>query len=206
MIDLVAYHPIAISAIVLAAAVLVLAARALLLGYPPAVLREATLTRRQQAIVAACADAFFPPGGAIPVSGTEAGLVRYLDAYVRRLDARGRFLVGLLFLFIELGPFAFGPRRRRFTRLALADRIELLRRMGESDLYFLRVSFLSMRTMLTMGYLSNARVASAMQMEIDPAPFEERAPSRAARDDRDARDTTEAALAAASSHPAMVPA
>lgn len=174
MIDLVLSHPIASAAILLAAVVIALAARALVLGYPPALLEDAVLTRRQQAIVAACADAFFPPGGAIPVSGTEAGLVRYMDAYVRRLDARGRFLVGLLFLFIELGPFAFGPRRRRFTRLALADRIELLRRMGTSDLYFLRVSFLSMRTMLTMGYLSNARVAAAMHMETDPAPFEKR--------------------------------
>ena len=174
MIDLVLSHPIASAAILLAAVAITLAARALVLGYPPALLEDAVLTRRQQAIVAACADAFFPPGGAIPVSGTEAGLVRYMDAYVRRLDARGRFLVGLLFLFIELGPFAFGPRRRRFTRLALADRIELLRRMGTSDLYFLRVSFLSMRTMLTMGYLSNARVAAAMHMETDPAPFEKR--------------------------------
>lgn len=174
MIDLVLSHPIASAAILLAAVAIALAARALVLGYPPALLEDAVLTRRQQAIVAACADAFFPPGGAIPVSGTEAGLVRYMDAYVRRLDARGRFLVGLLFLFIELGPFAFGPRRRRFTRLALADRIELLRRMGTSDLYFLRVSFLSMRTMLTMGYLSNARVAAAMHMETDPAPFEKR--------------------------------
>lgn len=176
MIDLAASHPIACAAIVLASALLALAARALFFGYPPPSLTDAVLTRRQQAIVGACADAFFPPGGAIPVSGTEAGLVKYMDTYVRRLDARGRFLVGLLFLFIELGPFVFGPRLRRFSKLSLPDRLAMLGGMGNSDIYFRRVAFLSMRTMLTMGYLSNPRVAGVMHMEIDPAPFEKRAP------------------------------
>jgi hypothetical protein len=139
----------------------------------------ATLTRRQQVIVAACADAFFPPGGAIPVSGTQAGLVAYMDAYVGRLDRRGRFLVGLLLTLIQLGPFVFGPRPRRFSRLSLEHRLAMLGRMATSNIYFLRVAFLSMRTMLTMGYLSNPAVASTMQMVIDPAPFERGAPGSA---------------------------
>ena len=37
--------------------------------------RRDSSSAREQAIVAACADALFPPGGPIPVSGTEAGLV-----------------------------------------------------------------------------------------------------------------------------------
>lgn len=172
MIDLAASHPIACAAIVLVATALVLIARVLFLGYPPPSLTNAVLTHRQQAIVGACADAFFPPGGAIPVSGTEAGLVKYTDTYVRRLDARGRFLLGLLFLFIELSPFLFGPRPRRFSRLSLPDRLAMLGGMGSSDIYFRRVAFLSMRTILTMGYLSNARVAGVMHMQIDAAPFE----------------------------------
>lgn len=172
MIELFVTHPIATVAIALAAVTLTLAVRALALGYPRPRLQNALLTRRQQAVVAACADTFFPPGGAIPVSGTEAGLVEYMDTYVRRLDARGRFLVGLLLTFIELGPFVFGPRPCRFSRLSLAHRLAMLDGMAKSDIYFRRVAFLSMRTMLTMGYLSNPRVAAAMQMRIDPAPFE----------------------------------
>lgn len=170
MSDVVAHLPViglvvALAALALAAAALARSARGS--GAPARVLSE-----KERAIVAACADALFPAGGPIPISGTEAGLVEYMDTYVRRLDARGRFLVGLLLTFIELGPFVFGPRPCRFSRLSLAHRLAMLDGMAKSDIYFRRVAFLSMRTMLTMGYLSNPRVAAAMQMRIDPAPFE----------------------------------
>lgn len=175
MMDRIATHPIASAAIALAVVLAALVVRALFLGYPPKLLADSLLNRHQQALVAACADAFFPPGGPIPVSGTEAGLVKYMDGYLRRMNARGRFLVGLLFVFLELSPFVFGPKLRRFSQLALADRLAMLEQMAKSDIYFRRVAFLSMRTMLTMGYLSNPRVAATMSMVQDPAPFETKA-------------------------------
>jgi len=172
MMNLIVSHPIAVAAIALGVLFAALVARALFAGYPPKLLGDSIMNQHQQALVAACADAFFPPGGPIPVSGTEAGLVAYTDGYLRRLNARGRFLLRLLFVFFELSPFVFGPRLRRFSQLALADRLTLLSQMAKSDIYFRRVAFLSMRTVLTMGYLSNARVAASMCMVMDPAPFE----------------------------------
>lgn len=174
MMSWIAMHPIAVAASTLGVALVALVVRALFLGYPPKLLADSVLNQHQQALIAACADAFFPPGGPIPVSGTEAGLVKYMDGYVRRMNARGRFLVGLLFVFLELSPFVFGPRLRRFSQLALGDRLAMLEQMAKSDVYFRRVAFLSMRTMLTMGYLSNPRVAATMRMAMDPAPFEAR--------------------------------
>jgi hypothetical protein len=157
-----------------AALAAILLARAVFFGYPPAPLREALLSRKEQAIVAACADALFPPGGPIPLSGTEAGLVWYMDGYLRRLPPGSRLLGRLLFHFIEHAPWIFGPERARFTRLRPAARVEALRDMQNSSIYFRRLSFLSMRAMLTMGYLAHPEVARTMHIQADLAPFERR--------------------------------
>ena len=156
-------------------ALVALLVRAIFFGYPPPSLARAqVLGAKEQAIVAACADALFPPGGPIPVSGTEAGLVAYLDAYIGGLPGTPRLLGRLLFQSIEHAPWIFGPRRVRFTRLRPEERIEALRAMYESPLYFRRVSALSMRAMMTMGYLAHPRVAEAMGVVADAAPFEGR--------------------------------
>jgi hypothetical protein len=151
--------------------------RGVLLGYPPRLLARSVFGRKEQAIIAACADAFFPPGGPIPISGTEAGLVAYMDAYVGRMAPNQRALVRLLFWFIEHGPWIFGPKLARFTRLDLADRIAVLDSMAQSRIYFRRIAFLSMRTMLTLGYLANPEVAGRMRMIPNLAPFEREAPT-----------------------------
>jgi hypothetical protein len=146
-------------------------ARGVFAGYPDRRVEGALLHGKEQAIVAACADAFFPPGGPIPLSGTEAGLVEYMDDYVRRLPEGQALLVRLLLEFIEHGPWVFGPRRVRFTSLSNDDRLRVLETMRTSPIYFRRVSFLSMRTMLTMGYLAHPKVAAAMKMKADTDPF-----------------------------------
>lgn len=156
-----------------------LLARGLFLGYPRAVLPpSALLSAKEQAIITVLADALFPPGGPIPISGTEAGLVSYVDAYVRRTPAHMRLLIRLLFLFIEHGPWIFGPRYARFTRLRPKERVASLTAMAESPIYFRHVSFLSIRTILSMGYLANPAVARRIGWVERCAPFEgEVAPS-----------------------------
>jgi hypothetical protein len=116
------------------------------------------LSAKEQAILAACADALFPPGGPIPLSGTEAGLVPYIERHVARSPRPIRVLLRLLFQFVEHAPWIFGPRRARFTRLGADDRRAALERMARSPIYFRRVAFLSLRTLLTMGYLANDEV------------------------------------------------
>jgi hypothetical protein len=139
--------------------------RVFLLGYPPPSLPAgAHLNRREQALVAAAADAMFPPAGPIAISGSEAGLVAYTDAYVGRVPAASRALIGLLFVFLEHAPWVFGPRRRRFTKLSPEQRIAALARMAQSPIYFRRVAFLSLRTILSMGYLAHPVVARRIGM------------------------------------------
>lgn len=129
------------------------------------------LSRREQSILAAVGNAFFPPDGPIPVCGVDAGVVAYFDRYMQRSGRMQRMLMRLLFAFIDLSPLPFGPRRRRFTSLSQEDRIRLLDGMARSRIYFRRVSFISIRALMTMAYLSNARVAEAMSMAPDVDPF-----------------------------------
>jgi hypothetical protein len=147
--------------------------RGVFLGYPRASLPpSAYLSPKEQAVVAALADSLFPAGGPIPISGTEAGLVSYMDAYLRRTPPQMRLLIRLLFLFIEHGPWLFGPRRVRFTRQRPEERVASLADMAASSIYFRRVSFLSIRTMLSMGYLANPAVARRIGWVEHCAPFE----------------------------------
>lgn len=171
---------IALGLTLVALVIAALLVRAIVFGYPaPELPRGSLLGRKEQAVVAACADALFPPGGPIPLSGTQAGLVAYMDRYLSGLPALPRLLGRLLFHSIEHGPWIFGPRRVRFTRLTHAERVAVLHEMFESSLYFRRVSFLSMRAMMTMGYLANPEVAKTMRMVADLSPFEQKRASRA---------------------------
>lgn len=185
-------------AIVVAVAVALVAlqlVRTFLLGYPPPVLPAgAHLTRREQALVAAAADALFPPGGPIAISGTEAGLVGYTDAYVGRVPAASRALIGLLFVFLEHAPWVFGPTRRRFTRLSPEQRVAALARMSTSPIYFRRVAFLSLRTILSMGYLAHPVVARRIGM----VPEAEQALAEAGGVEAAVRETSEEAAREAS--------
>jgi hypothetical protein len=152
-----------------------LLARGLFAGYPAQRVPDGLLDAKEQTIVAACADTLFPPGGPIPLSGTDAGLVEYMEGYFERLPSQQRVLVRLLLWFIEHGPWVFGPRPVRFTSLDEEGRLRVLESMRTSPIYFRRIAFLSIRTMLTMGYLANADVARAMNMTADPDPFRKHA-------------------------------
>lgn len=165
--------------VVVALSATALLLRGLWLGYPPAQLGAgATLGRKEQALVAAVADALFPPNGPIPVSGTGAGLVAYTDEYVRGVPPPTRLLMRLLFIFVEHGPWLFGPAPR-FTRLSQARRIREIERMAQSPVYLRRVAFLSIRMVMCMGYLANEDVKRAIGLEYRMAPFEDRARAHA---------------------------
>ncbi len=144
-------------------------------GYPaaPLVPACARLNRKEQAVVAACADTLFPPGGPIPLSGTEAGAVRYFDNYLGGVSATQRRLIRLLLHAVEHSPWLFGPARRvRFTRLSAAERVAVLEAMGQSPIYLRRVMFVSLRVILTMGYLANEEVARTIGVVAERAPFD----------------------------------
>lgn len=145
--------------------------RGLFAGYPDKIVADGLLSAKEQAIVAACADTFFPAGGPIPISGRSAGLVEYFERYFARLPEGQQVLVRLLVWFIEHGPWIFGPRRTRFSSAREHERLAVLESMRTSPIYFRRIAFLSMRTILTMGYLAHPTVAKSMRMSANVSPF-----------------------------------
>lgn len=138
----------------------------LALGYPrrdPA-LRQ--LSARDQAFVRAAADAVFPPGGALAISGAEAGTLAHVDRYVASLSPRSRVLIRLLFFLLEHATLFFPAPGwdgfRRFTSLTPAQRAAVLEGWGRSPLAVRRTVFQSLRAVLTMAYFANPTVLRAM--------------------------------------------
>lgn len=129
------------------------------------------LTAGEERLIAAAADAFFPPDGPIRRSGSEAGCVAWFDHYLGRSSRRQRLLVRLMLAFVQMAPLLLGPERRRFTRASSASRIAFLGRASTSRVYFLRVVFLSLRALMTMAYLADDSVADAIGIQADTDPF-----------------------------------
>lgn len=144
------------------------------LGYPRPARRYRQLAPREAALVAAAADAVFPPGGAIEPSASEAGVEGYVDAYLDALPGRNRILIRLLFVLFEHATLLFPAPGwagwRRFSALDAEQRAALLESWGRSRLRLRRIAFASLRTILTMGYLGSPAVLRAMGLA--PLEFE----------------------------------
>lgn len=137
----------------------------LLGGYGPRDPAHAQLSAREARFFAAAADAVFPPGGALPPSGTEAAVVGHLDGWLALLPRRNRVLIRLLVVSFEHAPLVFPAPgrggRRRFTALAPAQRAALLDEWGRSRLRVRRIAFASLRTLLTSAYFASPAVLRA---------------------------------------------
>lgn len=141
------------------------------LGYPAAREEAPALSAKEQAVVLAAADAMFPRGGVLPISGSEAGVLRYINDSLVTSPSRIRLLLRLLFVFVEHGPWLINLRPR-LTKQTQEQRVDTLRSWADSPLYFLRVTFTSLRTLVSLAYLSDTRVVQGIGATPDRAPFE----------------------------------
>ncbi len=149
-----------------AIALLLWAGARLFAGYPAPARRYARLSAHEAAFVTAAADATLPRGGDIPLSGVEAGIPEYLDGYLASLPRRNRTLVRLLFFLFEHVTLIFPAPGldgfRRFTKLRPEQQRATLEAWGASPMRARRVVFTSLRTVLTMAYLSSPEVLRCM--------------------------------------------
>lgn len=148
----------------------ILLAWGLFLGYPRKRFASRVLTAKEQAIVTACADALFPARDSMPLTGSEAGTVEYLDAHLADLPREKRVLIRLLFILIEHSPWIFGMSPR-FTSLNEERRHAFLLGMANSRFYFRRLSFLSLRTLLCMAYMAHPAIAERVGSTPNTRPF-----------------------------------
>lgn len=140
------------------------------LGYPAARPEAPSLNAKEQAVLLAAADAMFPQGGVLPISGSEAGVLVYMEDTLRATPWRTKLLIRLMLRFVEHGPWVTNLRPR-LTRQAHAQRVETLRSWAESPFYFLRVVFTSLRTLVSLAYLANDRVVSHIGAAPNLSPF-----------------------------------
>ncbi len=154
---------------------LLLAVYGFLLGYPPPRFTGRMLSKKEQAILTACAEAVFPERGAMPLTGVEAGIVEFMDQHMVDLPRDKRLLIRLLFLFIEHSPWIFFGRRgpwQRFSSLSIEKRQAFLAEMATSRLYFRRLSFLSLRALMCMAYLAHPDIAARIGSTPNLRPFQ----------------------------------
>jgi hypothetical protein len=148
----------------------------LFLGYGPGDASLRRLSSHQQAFVRAAADAVFPSGGTLALSGSEAGAVAHVDRYVGSLSTRSRLLIRLLFFLMEHATLFFPAPGwdgiRRFTKLSPAQRVAVLDAWGRSPLSARRTVFQSLRAIVTMAYFANPTVLRGIGL----APLEMESP------------------------------
>ncbi len=154
--------------LLLTSLLLALVLREVFLGYPPEVMGSRWLSAKEQAVTAAAAQTLFPAGGVLP-SGVDAGTVGYFDHMMGELQPVARFQIHLLLFFVEHAPTVLALRPR-FTRMTASSRVALLRAWSRSSIYFLRVVFTSLRTLLCIGYMADDGVLDRLgaQPKLDP--------------------------------------
>jgi len=143
-------------------------------GYPRPPASTRVLAPREVAFLEAAALATFPPGGAIPASGSEADLPAYTDRWLQVLHPRMRWLMRSLFFLLEHATLFFPAPRprgfRRFSSLAPQQQAAVLEGWRTSRLFPRRIVFESLRAILTMGYFSHPPVLR--QLGLAPREIE----------------------------------
>lgn len=129
------------------------------------------MTASERAVIQACAEVLIPAGGAIPVSGVEAGVVAYFDNVLARVPVTTRLLLRALIRFVEVSPWVYGPFKTRMSRLAPEHRARVLRSLMNSRIYLLRTAFLGLRTVLTIAYFGSDEVNRSIGATPDLNPF-----------------------------------
>jgi len=150
------------------AIVSLLAVRRVAIGYPAPSRSYQYLARREAAFLEAAAEATFPAGGTIPVSGLEADLPHFVDDYFAVLPAAKRSQIRMLFVLFEHATLIFpatgSGRFRRFSSMTPEQRICVLRGWSESRYYLRRLLFTAVRAVITFGYLADKRVVRHLGM------------------------------------------
>lgn len=164
--------PWALAALALAASIY--ATRRMFGGYPSRQPPLACIARREAAFLERAAEAMFPAGGAIPLSGAEADLPAFADRYLSGLHPRIRLQVRLLLcLFEQVTLFLPAPGKgghRRFSALRVEQRVQVLQAWSESSNSLRQLVFTALRAILTMGYLGHPR--ALRHLRLAPLDFE----------------------------------
>jgi hypothetical protein len=140
----------------------------LFLGYPRPRRGYRLVAPREVAFLDAAAEASFPSGGVIPLSGRDADLPGYADSFLLSLPGHLRLQVrAMLMLFEQATIFFPAPGRggrRRFSSLDESQRVAALQGWSSSRFFLRRLAFTALRAVLTMGYLGHPIVMRHLRL------------------------------------------
>ncbi len=143
-------------------------------GYPRPERAYAVLAPREVALLSAAGNATFPAGGELSPSADDAELAEYTDRWLTVLPPRMRLLMRFLLFLIEHATLflpAPGLRGwRRFSSLPAEHQAAVLEGWRTSRFYPRRLVFMSLRAILSMGYLAHPRVLR--RLRLAPLDFE----------------------------------
>lgn len=133
--------------------------------------QRSVLRSKEREIVAACAEVLLPAGGAIPLSGLDAGVVAYFDDVMAQIPRTTQLLLRALLQFVQHSPTFYGPLKRPITKLGVEDRRRVLEGLMNSRSYLLRTAFLGLRTVITIAYFGNEEVNRTVGATPNLDPF-----------------------------------
>ena len=153
----------------------VLAYRRGIAGYPPPPAGLGLLHRGEAAFIESVAEALFPSGSGLAVSGLEAQLPASIDRHLSALPRSQRWQIRALFAAVEhvtlLVPGDEPGGRGRFSSLTVASRVAVLDRLQHHPRSFLRLLFTALRSVFVLGYLghpANLNGLGLAPFAIDP--------------------------------------
>lgn len=126
---------------------------------------RAALSLREAGVVAALADAYFPPGNPLGVSAADIDLVSAVDAYLASLLAEDRRLFRALLTAVDQWPRASLSSTSSFTAWPRADRVAKLRELDTSARAEPRLVGGLFRAMVGMPFLEDPRALAAIGHE-----------------------------------------
>ncbi len=119
----------------------------------------------EYAILAALANALFPPGNPIGLAGTDARVPEYIDRMLAGMRADKAAEFKTMLLLFEHGTTAFGLRVKRFTDLDRHARERYLRRWERARVYSRRMLAAGLKTMLGIAYFAYPGVQERLGIE-----------------------------------------
>ena len=143
------------------------------------------MSEREIQIIEAVGETLFPRTEA-QVTIDDVGIVAYFDDLFATVPLRERVLLRCLLALFDLQHIVTYPRRpRRFIHATPDERTKSLQGWEQSDIYFRRMAFQAIRSLVLWAYVDSPVVAEAMGVEDGTDITERRRKARA--------DTLEAA-------------
>ncbi len=122
---------------------------------------------RSTPVLDALIETMLPAGGAFEAGGRDTALAQDLSSYFRHLHPRGGLGLALLLQGMEFGPYVFGPRRTRFTRLTAQERERFLSGFEQSRFALRRQLFASLKLVTTMHFYGYPAVQDRIGFDRD---------------------------------------